>query len=101
MSTSLRILAASALFASSVTVLPGTADAAPIGDPLAIIKAVPNITQPVQWRGEVGVGALLRLPVELSGARSWAARWSLLMAQATMVLAITVHRPRLWHTVLL
>src|ERR1700733_3705037 len=25
-----------------------------------------------------------------SGARSWAARWSLLMAQATMVLAITV-----------
>jgi hypothetical protein len=51
MPTSLRILAASALFASSVIVLPGTADAAPIGEPLAITKAVPNITQTVQWRG--------------------------------------------------
>jgi BA14K-like protein len=48
MSTSLRILAVSALLASGFT---GAASAAPIGEPLAIGKAVPNITQPVQWRG--------------------------------------------------
>ena len=49
MSTSLRILAVSALFASSV-VFTCAAGAAPIGG-LAIIKAVPSITQSVQWRG--------------------------------------------------
>jgi len=49
MSTSLRILAISALFVSGVTI--STASAAPIGEPLAIIKAVPSVTQSVQWRG--------------------------------------------------
>jgi hypothetical protein len=46
MSTSFRILAVSAavLFA-------GAADAAPMGEPLAIIQAVPSTTQTVQWRG--------------------------------------------------
>jgi BA14K-like protein len=51
MSTSLRILAMSALFTGSVIVLAGAANAAPVGEPLAITKAVSNITQPVQWRG--------------------------------------------------
>jgi hypothetical protein len=51
MSTSLRILAVSALFATSVVVLTGAANAAPIGEPLAIIKAVPSVSQSVQWRG--------------------------------------------------
>jgi BA14K-like protein len=51
MSTSLRILAVSALFATSVVVFTGAASAAPIGEPLAVIKAVPSVTQPVQWRG--------------------------------------------------
>jgi BA14K-like protein len=51
MSNSLRILAVSALFATSVVVLTDTANAAPIGEPLAIIKAVPSVTQSVQWRG--------------------------------------------------
>jgi BA14K-like protein len=51
MSTSLRILAVSASFASSVVVFTGAASAAPIGEPLAIIKAVPSVTQSVQWRG--------------------------------------------------
>ena len=51
MSTSLRILAVSAIFATSVVVLTGAANAAPIGGPLAIIKAVPSVTQAVQWRG--------------------------------------------------
>jgi hypothetical protein len=50
MSTSLRILAVSAIFATSAVVLTGAANAAPIGGPLAIIKAVPSITA-VQWRG--------------------------------------------------
>ena len=47
MSTSLRILAVSVLFAIST----GASGAAPIGEPLAIIKAVPSVTQSVQWRG--------------------------------------------------
>ena len=51
MSTSLRIRAASALVASSFFVLAGAANAAPIGEPLAIVKAVPSVAQPVQWRG--------------------------------------------------
>jgi hypothetical protein len=41
----------SALFATSVVVLTGAANAAPIGEPLAIIKAVPSVSQSVQWRG--------------------------------------------------
>jgi BA14K-like protein len=48
MSTSLRILAVSALLVSSIS---GVASAAPLGEPLAIAKAVPNDTQTVQWRG--------------------------------------------------
>lgn len=51
MSTSIRILALSALLASSVVVSAGAATAAPIGEPRALINAVPNITQSVQWRG--------------------------------------------------
>ena len=51
MSTSLRILAVSALFAGSAAVFTGAATAAPIGQPRALVKAVPNITQSVQWRG--------------------------------------------------
>ena len=51
MSTSLRIFAASALFATSLVVFAGSASAAPIGEPRALIKAVPSVTQPVQWRG--------------------------------------------------
>jgi BA14K-like protein len=49
MSTSLRILAVSALFATNAAI--SAASAAPIGEPLAIIKAVPSVTQSVQWRG--------------------------------------------------
>jgi hypothetical protein len=44
MSTSLRILAVSAAVLHA-----GAANAAPIGGP--IIKAVPGVTQTVQWRG--------------------------------------------------
>lgn len=51
MSTSLRILAVSALLASSVVAFAGAANAAPIGEPRALINAVPNIAQSVQWRG--------------------------------------------------
>src|ERR1700748_2247552 len=51
MSTSLRILAVSALLASGAVSFTGAAGAAPIGEPLAITKAVPNLTEPVQWRG--------------------------------------------------
>lgn len=50
MSTSLRILAVSALLASGLP-FTGAAIAAPLGEPLAIAKATPNITQTVQWRG--------------------------------------------------
>ena len=58
MSTSLRILAVSALLASSsIVVFTGAAAAAPIGEPLASIKAVPSTTQSVQWRGGWGWGA--------------------------------------------
>ena len=56
MSTSLRILAVSALFASVVG-FTGAAAAAPIGEPFASIKAVPSTTQSVQWRGGWGWGA--------------------------------------------
>ncbi|HWX31304.1 MAG TPA: hypothetical protein VNZ53_28185 [Steroidobacteraceae bacterium] len=51
MSTSLRILAVSALLTANVVLFTGTAEAAPVGDPLAFIKVVPNATQSVQWRG--------------------------------------------------
>lgn len=51
MSNSLRILAVSALFASSLVVFAGASSAAPIGGPRALIKAVPTVTQSVQWRG--------------------------------------------------
>ncbi|MGB8607518.1 MAG: BA14K family protein [Bradyrhizobium sp.] len=57
MSTSLRILAVSALVATNVAMFTGAAGAAPIGQPLAFIKAVPSTTQSVQWRGGWGWGA--------------------------------------------
>ena len=56
MSTSLRFLAVSALLAANVAVFAGAAGAAPIGEPLVIIKAVPSVTQSVQWRGGWGWG---------------------------------------------
>ncbi len=56
MSTSLRFLAVSALLATNLTMFTGVASAAPIGEPLAIIKAVPTVTQSVQWRGGWGWG---------------------------------------------
>jgi BA14K-like protein len=49
--TSLRILAVSALFACGVAVFSDAAGAAPIGEPRAMIKAIPSVTQSVQWRG--------------------------------------------------
>ena len=51
MLTSLRKFSASALFASSLVVFTGAASAAPIGEPRALIEAVPIVTQSVQWRG--------------------------------------------------
>jgi BA14K-like protein len=54
MSTSLRFFAASALLANLT--FAGAAVAAPIGGPLALIKAVPSVTQAVQWRGGWGWG---------------------------------------------
>jgi hypothetical protein len=57
MSTSLRILAVSALLTANVVLFTGAAEAAPVGEPLAFIKAVPNVTQSVQWRGGWGWGA--------------------------------------------
>ena len=57
MSTSLRILAVSALVATNVAMFTGAAGAAPIGQRLAFIKAVPSTTQSVQWRGGWGWGA--------------------------------------------
>src|SRR5262249_14245455 len=56
MLTLVRILAVSALLATGVA-FTNTAGAAPIGEPLGIAKAVPNDTQPVQWRGGWGWGA--------------------------------------------
>ena len=57
MSTSLRIVAVSALLASGIT----GAASAPLGEPLAIAKAAPSVTQNVQWRGGPGpvVGGLI------------------------------------------
>jgi hypothetical protein len=52
MSTSLRILAVSALLTANVAMFSGAARAADIvGEPLPIAKAVPRATQPVYWRG--------------------------------------------------
>jgi hypothetical protein len=51
MSIPFRILAVSALFASSVVVLAGSASAAPIGEPFAITEATRSVTQSVQYRG--------------------------------------------------
>jgi hypothetical protein len=51
MSTSLRILAVSALLVSSTPAFTGAVSASPLGEPLAIAKAAPNVTQSVQWRG--------------------------------------------------
>ena len=57
MSTSLRIFAVSALLTANVVLFIGAAEAAPVGEPLAFVKAVPNATQSVQWRGGWGWGA--------------------------------------------
>jgi hypothetical protein len=51
MSTSLRILTVSALLATGLAQFSGTALAAPIGEPLAIAKAIPSSIEPVYWRG--------------------------------------------------
>lgn len=51
MSISFRIHALSALFAGSLVVLSGVASAAPIGEPRALIQAVPIVAHTVQWRG--------------------------------------------------
>ena len=58
MSTSLRILAVSALLVNGIIC---AASAAPLGEPLAIAKAAPSVTQTVQWRGGPGpvVGGLI------------------------------------------
>jgi len=57
MSTSLRFVAVSALLAANVALFAGAAGAAPIGEPRVLVKAVPNATQSVQWRGGWGWGA--------------------------------------------
>jgi len=51
MSTSLKILTVSALLATSMAQFPGVALAAPIGEPLAIARTIPNTIEPVYWRG--------------------------------------------------
>ena len=52
MSTSLKILAVSAVLAAAGTAsFSDTARAAPIGEPLAITRAIPDSVQPVYWRG--------------------------------------------------
>jgi hypothetical protein len=56
MSTSLRILTLSVLAAASIVPFAGTARAAPIGEPLAITKAIPTTIEPVYWRGRGGWG---------------------------------------------
>jgi hypothetical protein len=83
------------MFATSVVVITGAANAAPFGGPLAIIKAVPSVAQAVQWRGG-GWGLGPAIAGGVIGGRSLAARWP-----PPTVPAIMVHRPRLWHTVLL
>jgi len=56
MSTSLRIHALSALLAGGLAAFAGIANAAPIGEPRALVQTVPSITQTVQWRGGWGWG---------------------------------------------
>jgi hypothetical protein len=56
MSTSLRIHGLSALFAGSFAVIAGLAQAAPIGEPRALINATPRVVQEAQWRGGWGWG---------------------------------------------
>ena len=56
MSTSLRFPAVAALLAINVALFAGAASAAPIGEPRALVNAVPSITQSVQWRGGWGWG---------------------------------------------
>jgi hypothetical protein len=61
MSTSLRILAVSALLVSGIPAFTSAAGAAPLGEPLGIGKTAPNVSQTVQWRGGPGpvVGGLI------------------------------------------
>ena len=51
MPTSLKILTVSALLATSIAQFSGAARAGPIGEPLAITKAIPTTIEPVYWRG--------------------------------------------------
>ena len=51
MSTSLKILTISALLATSMAQFTGAARAAPVGEPLAITKAIPTSIETVYWRG--------------------------------------------------
>jgi hypothetical protein len=51
MSTSLRILAVSALLTANLAMFTGPAGAASLDEPLPIAKAVPIATKPVYWRG--------------------------------------------------
>ena len=51
MSISLRTHSLAALFAGSLVVFTGVASAAPIGEPRALIKTVPTITETIYWPG--------------------------------------------------
>lgn len=51
MSISLRTHSLAALFAGSLVVFTGVAGAAPIGEPRALIKTVPTITETIYWPG--------------------------------------------------
>src|SRR5258705_2166072 len=64
MSTSLRILAVTALLIANVAIFSGPAGAADTGEPLPIAKAVPSATQPVGW-GWGGRRYRWRAPSEL------------------------------------
>jgi BA14K-like protein len=58
MSNSLRTLAASALFAASITSVASVGYAMPVSDGLAIKNAAPTTIEVVRWRGRGwGVGA--------------------------------------------
>ncbi|MGB8603919.1 BA14K family protein [Bradyrhizobium sp.] len=48
---SVKFLTISALLATSLTAFAAPGRAAPIGEPLALAKTAPNVTQPVYWRG--------------------------------------------------
>ena len=51
MCTSLKILTAAALVATSMAQFSGAARAAPIGEPLSVTKAIPTTIESVHWNG--------------------------------------------------